>query len=193
MFTILDVPSNHAGFDSEAFWLRPVMAITASVQPELGRNRVCRIRLSASVSAPFFQRKCKTDPDPMWMSWSGFGQTHRVRKLVGVQESSGPVSGRTKQARYRFQTRFRSSGTDVPDNIVQNQRGSGLVLADCARFWPNGPGPEASRCARIIRSASGQCFPADPERIRIGYGMFTGVMAENISSVYMIRLCAFCG
>ena len=158
----------------------------------IGPHRVCRIRLFASVSAPFFQRKCKTDLDLIWMSWSGFGQTHLVRKLVGVQESSGLVSGRTKQARYHFQTRFRSS-TDVPDNIVQNQRGSDLVPADCVRFWPNGPGPEASRCATIIRSASGQCFPADPDRIRIGYGMFTGVMAENISSVYMIRLCAFCG
>ena len=52
-----------------------------------------------------------------------------------------------------FQTRFRSS-TDVPDNIVQNQPGSDIVLADCVRFWPNGSGPEAIRCARIIRPAS---------------------------------------
>ena len=29
--------SKHAGSDPEAFWLRPVMAITASVQPEMGR------------------------------------------------------------------------------------------------------------------------------------------------------------
>ena len=46
-----------------------------------------------------------------------------------------------------FQTRFRYS-TDVPDNIVPNQPGSDLVLADCVRFWPNGSGPEASRCAK---------------------------------------------
>ena len=73
-----------------------------------------------------------------------------------------PLSGRTQPACY--QTRFHSS-TDVPDNIVQNQPGSYLVLADCVRFWPNGSGPEASRCARIIQPASGQCFPADPDRI----------------------------
>ena len=73
-----------------------------------------------------------------------------------------------------FQTRFRSS-TDVPDNIVQNQPGSDLVLPDCVRFWPNGSGPEASRCARIIRPASGHCFRADPDRIRIGSGMFMGI------------------
>ena len=31
-----DAPSKHAGSDPEAFWLQPVMAIMASVQPELG-------------------------------------------------------------------------------------------------------------------------------------------------------------
>ena len=31
------LPSKHAGSDPEAFWLRPVMTVTASVQPELGR------------------------------------------------------------------------------------------------------------------------------------------------------------
>ena len=72
-----------------------------------------------------------------------------------------------------FKTRFHCS-TDVPDNIVQNQPGSSLVLADCVMFGPNGSGPEASRCARIIRPAFGQCFPADPDRMRTGSGMFTG-------------------
>ena len=61
-----------------------------------------------------------------------------------------------------FQSRFRSS-TDVPDNIVQNQPGSDLVLADCVRFWPNGSGPEASLCARIIRPVSGQCFLSESD------------------------------
>ena len=73
-----------------------------------------------------------------------------------------------------FWTRFRSS-TDDPDNTVQNQPGSGLVLADCVRFWTNGSGPEASVCsARITRPASGQCFPPDPDQMRIRSGMFTG-------------------
>ena len=31
------LPSEHAGSDPEAFWFRPVTAITVSVQPELGR------------------------------------------------------------------------------------------------------------------------------------------------------------
>ena len=71
----------------------------------------------------------QNDPDPLWMAWSGFGQTHLVWKRAGVQESSGlhafwqdatgplPVS--------HFQTRFLSS-TDIPVNIVQNQPGSDL-------------------------------------------------------------------
>ena len=71
-----------------------------------------------------------------------------------------------------FQTRLHSS-TDVPDNIIQNQPGADLVLADCVRFWPNGSGPEVNQCARTIRPASGQCFPADPVRMRIRSGMFT--------------------
>ena len=117
----------------------------------------------------------KTDPNPIWMALARFGQTHLVWKQAVVQELSGPVSGRTQPAPLpvsRFQIRFRSS-TDVPDNTVQNQPGSGLILTDCVRFWPNGSGPEASRCAGIIRPASGPCFPADPDRMRIGSGMFT--------------------
>ena len=50
---------------------------------------------------------------------------------------------------------------------MQNQPGSDLVLADCVRFWPNGSGPETSWCPRNIRPASGQCFPADPDWMRI--------------------------
>ena len=46
----------------------------------------------------------KTDPDPAWMVWSGFGQTHLVWKQAGVQESSGPVSGKMQPACYQFST-----------------------------------------------------------------------------------------
>ena len=70
---------------------------------------LCRIRPPASFSAPFFPKKAwttlyKTDPDPIWMAWSGFGQTRLVWKQAGVQESSGPVSGRTQPARCQFPT-----------------------------------------------------------------------------------------
>ena len=157
------------------------MATTASVQPESGRILYMPDPTFCIGFSSVFQKKawitlCKTDPYPIWVAWSGFGQTHLVWKQAGEQESSGPVSGRTQPARRcvsHFQTRFHFS-TEVQDNIVQNQPGSDLVLPDCVRFWPNGSGPEASRCATIIRPASGQCFPADPDRMPIGSGMFTG-------------------
>ena len=113
----------------------------------------------------------------IWSGWSGQGlATHiwsrskLVCRIIGPgfwQDATVPLP-----VSY-FQTRFRSS-TDVPDNTVQNQPGSGLVLTDCVRFWPNGSGPEASRCARVVRPASDQFFPADPDRMRIVSGMFTG-------------------
>ena len=80
-------------------------------------------------------------------------RNHWVRFLAGHNWPAILVS--------HFQTRFRSS-RDTPDKIVQNQPGSNLVLADCVRFWPNGSGPEASRCARIIRPA--QFWPMLPSR-----------------------------
>ena len=88
------------------------------------------------------------------MAWSGFGQTHLAQKQAGVQESSGPVLAECNQPT--------TIGIDpLLDSVAffhrrfgpftQDQAGSDLVLADCVRFWPNGSGPEASRCARVIR------------------------------------------
>ena len=65
------------------------------------------------------------------------------------------------------------NGSGPADCVRLWPNGSGL--ADCVRLWPNGSGPEAGQCARIIRPASGQRFRADPVRVRIGSGMFTGV------------------
>ena len=126
-----------------------------AVQPEPSRMTYPGSTFPASDSLPFFQKKawtimCKTDPDPIWMAWSGFGQTHLVQKQAGLQESSAdPVSGKPQPSRYQFliqfQTRLRSSA-DGSDIIVQNRPGSDLVLADCvsqvlakrirSRFWP---------------------------------------------------------
>ena len=143
-------------------------------------DRICRIRLPASVSAPFFQRRpgpyCENRPGSdldglvrVWPHTSGLEASY----CVGIirpgfwHDASGPLPIS------HFLNRFHSP-TDDPDNTVQNQPGSSLVLADCVRFWPNGSGPEASRCARIIRPDSGQCFPPDPDRMGMGSGMFTG-------------------
>ena len=98
------------------------------------------------------------------ITWPGFWQ-----------DATGPLPVS------HFQTGFRSF-TDVPNNTEQNQPGSDLVLADCVRFWPNGSGPEVSQCTRIIRPASGQRFPADPDRMRIGSSMFTGYIVSYTAS-----------
>ena len=46
------------------------------------------------------------------------------------------------------------SAKEGPDHTEKNLPGSDLD--DLVRFWPNGSGPEASRCARIIRPGSGR-------------------------------------
>ena len=152
----------------------------------IGPDSIFRTRLPAPVSAPFFQRRHGRHCAKLTQVPSG-GPGQGLAKHIW---SGGKLVCRNHLAQFlagrnlllpvcRFQTRFRSS-TDVPDNTVQNQPGSDSVLADCVRFWPNGPGPEASKCAKIIRSASGQCFPADPDRIRIGSDMLTGMTLDVV-------------
>ena len=99
------------------------------------------------------------------MTWSGFGQTHICGKQSGVQlRIIRPCSSRTRQpVRYQFPTI--RLGRVLPQTariILYNPPPrSGLVLADFVRsVWPKGSGPEASRCARIIR----------PVRFRAGQG-----------------------
>ena len=79
-------------------------------------------------------------------SLDGLGQCLAKPTSGGLESSrrcagfmSGPVSGRTQPARYQ------SVSVSLSDSD----------LANCARFWP-----------RItLRPASGQCFPADPDRM----------------------------
>ena len=181
------IPSKRAGSDPKALWLRPVMAVTASVQPESGRivyagcefPRPFQVRFSKAGKDHIAQNRPGSDLDGLvrvWPNRSG-QEASLCARIIGSgfwQDATGPLPVS------RFQTRFRSS-RDVPDNIVQNQPVSGSVLADCVRFWPNRSGPEASRCARIMESASGRCFPADPDRMRIGSCMFTGLLLSSLT------------
>ena len=113
---------------------------------------------------------CKTNLNPIWIAWSGFGQMHLVcTKLTEPgfwQNATSPLPVS------HFQTRLRFS-TDGPDYVVQNQAGSDLVLADCVRFGPNRSSVKASQCARIIWPTSGQCSWANLNWMWIGSGMFT--------------------
>ena len=100
----------------------------------------------------------------VWPNTSGL-EASRCAGIIGPgfwQDATGPLPI------FPFSNLVRSS-TDVPDNIVQKQRGSDPVLADCVRFWPNGSGPEASRCARIIRPMLPSRSGPDANRIRHVY------------------------
>ena len=120
-------PSKHAGSDPEEFWLRLVVAITASVQPESARI----VYATSDFPHPFQFRFSEEGMDhtvqdrpgsylnglvSVWPNASGL-EASRCSGIIGPgfwQDATGPppVS--------HFQTRFRSS-TDVPDNIVKNQ------------------------------------------------------------------------
>ena len=121
----------------------------------------------------FFPKKawlilCKTDAELIWMSWSGFGQTHLIWKQAGVQEPLVPNSGRTPLS--DLVTFFHRR----PESHCAKPAGSNLVLADCIRFWPNGSGPETNWPPTIIGPASGLRFPANLDQMPIRSGMFTG-------------------
>ena len=111
------------------------MAITASVQPELGRIvytrsdflHLSQFRFSKDGKDPTVQSRPGSDLDGLvrvWLNSSGL-ETGWWAGIFGPgfwQDATGPLPVS------HFQNRFRSS-TDVPDNTEQNQPGSDLVLA----------------------------------------------------------------
>ena len=106
------------------------------LRPACSRNRAGSYTLDPTSHIHFssvFPKKawiilCKTEPDPIWMTWSGFGQTHQsvleTSRCAGIiwpgfwQDATGPLPF------YHFLNLFRSS-TDVLDNIVRIRFSSG--------------------------------------------------------------------
>ena len=103
----------------------------------MGPDPICRIRLTASKSVPFFQRRpgsYRTKRPGSDHGWPGIVTAKRIwsrskpvckkyrARLLQNATSPIPVS--------HFQTRL-SSSTDGRDLILRNQSGSDLVLADC--------------------------------------------------------------
>ena len=134
-----------------------------------------------SDSAAFFHRQvqiisCKTSPRSdsvvtdsvrFWPNGSG----PEASRCAGITR---PGYSRTQPARCQFQVQIISCKTSPR---------SDSVVTDSVRFWPNGSGPEASRCARAsqwARPASGQRFWADQDRRRIGSDMFTGLFVDSV-------------
>ena len=114
----------------------------------------CWIQLLTSGSVPFL---CKTGLDPIWMAWSGFGQTHLVRKHTSVQESLGPVCGNWPATSFPLSNSV-TFFHGWPGSQCENQPGSDLVLADCIRLSPTGSGPEKSWNAKMIQPVFDQYF-----------------------------------
>ena len=145
-------------------------------------NPTSRIRFSSVFPKKAWIILCK--PTRVRSGWPGHGLAKRIwseSKLVCRNHLAQFLAGRNRPATNFSLSDSVPSFTDAPDNIVQNQPGSVLVLAECTRFWPNGSSPEKkSQCARITRPASGRCFPGDPARMRIGSGMFTGTAQTGL-------------
>ena len=85
-----------------------------------------RIRVSSVFPKKAWIILCRTDPDPIWMAWSWFGQTHLVQKQAGEQES-GRVSGRTQPARYQFPTFRLGSVLPQPSRIILYKTSPGPI------------------------------------------------------------------
>ena len=134
------------------------MAITANVQPESGWivyagsdfPHSFQLRFSKEGIAHIVQNRPRSSLDGLVRVWPNASGLEASRCAGIIWPGFWPDANGPPPLSH-FQTRFRSS-TDVPDNIVQNQPGSDLVLADCVRFWPNASGLEASRCPGIIGS-----------------------------------------
>ena len=112
-------------------------------------------------------------------------KAHLVQKQAGVQESPGPVIAEHNRPAASFPVSDSAAFFHRQVQIISCKTSprSDSVVTDSVRFWPNGSGPEASRCARAgqwARPASGQRFWADQDRRRIGSDMFTGLFVDSV-------------
>ena len=144
------------------------MAVTASVQPESGRivyagsdpPHQFQFRFSKEVMGHTVQNRPSSYLEGLVRVWPNRSGPEASR-CAGItwpgfwQDATGPLPV--------SQTRSPSS-TDVADNITQNQPGSDLVLADCARFKPNRSGPEATN----VQESSGPLLANASQPTRTG-------------------------
>ena len=129
---VVQIPSKHAGSNLEAFWLRPIVAITASVQPESAFLNPIQFRSSKEGPNHIVQNWPISSLDGWARFWPNMSVPEaswcaRIIRAQFWQNATGPLP-----VSY-FQTWLHSS-TDGPDQIVQNQPRSDLVLVDRVRF-----------------------------------------------------------
>ena len=142
--------------------------VTASMQPGSGRivylpDPTSSIRFSSVLQKKARVVLYKTDPDPIWMARSGFGQTHLFRNQAGVLAernwfaTSVPFSDSVAFFHKRPGSHCATS--------ARIRSGSGCLSV---RFGSNGSGPEASR---KCKNHQVRFWPT-----RIGFGLFTGIV-----------------
>ena len=79
-------------------WLPPVMAIVANTQQESGWI----VYAGSDFLHLIWFHFLKEGLDPVWMAWSGFGQTYLVWKQIGMQESLGLLWAESNQPATSF-------------------------------------------------------------------------------------------
>ena len=126
------------------------------------------------------------DMDPIGMAWRGFGQMHHVRKQAGVQESLGSVVAECILPTTSFPLRFVCILSWMAWIILCKISPDPIWFELTIRFWPNGSGPDASRCVRIIWPASGQCFQSNSgvNRIQHVYWVVTNAFSYSCDMIY---------
>ena len=145
--------------------------------------RTSRILFSSGFTKKAWAILCKTDPDPIWVAWPGFGHTHLVWKQAGVQESSGPVSGRTRPVRCYFPTFRLGSVLPQMSRII-----SCKTSPDPIQFWLIVPGlgqrDPVRKQAKGIRSGSKPVCRNHPARFWPVLPGRSGPDANRIRHVY---------
>ena len=135
------------------------------MQPESGRIVYVWSDFPHQIQFRFFPKKawiisCKTDPDPIWMAWSEFGQTHLGRKQAGVQKLIRLVCGKVQQARYQFAIFRISSVLPQTSRIISCKTSPDPILI------------------RLTVSGFGQ---TDPVRVQAGVRESSGLLLANAS------------
>ena len=122
--------SKHAGSDSEVLWLCP--GYCSQHAARIGPDQICRIQLPGSNSVPFLQKRPRSYCAKLAWIQSGWPGQVWAKQMW----SRSKLVHRSHQAPSQLH-----SCTDSTHHTVQNQPRSGLVQADCVRFWPNWSSP----------------------------------------------------
>ena len=133
------VPSNHAGSIRKCTGYGQLWPL----RPACGQNRAgsympdptSRIRFSSVFPKKAWTILCKTDPGPIRMAWSGFGQ-HIWSGSKPVRRNHGArfLAERNRPATSLPLRSWFGSSTDGPDHVMRNQPGSDLALAASVGF-----------------------------------------------------------